>query len=106
MSHSTLVSSIFDWYQLQLSKGCVEVEIPEIFWQQLKNTYEALQSDTQTRRRKAYDLDKSISQHLKPLFGKFNEWGCSVSLTLKYWCMFPEAAEVLLLNNRAERDGL
>ena len=100
------LAAFFDWYQLQLSKGCVEVEIPETFWQQLKNTYEALQSDTQTRRRIACDLDKSISQHLKPLFGKFNEWGCSVSPTLKYWCMFLEAAGVLLLNNRAERDGL
>ena len=60
----------------------------------------------QTRLRSVHDLDKSISQHLAQLFGKLNEWGCSVLPTFKYWCMFFEAAEVLLLNSHAERDGL
>ena len=67
------LAAFIHWYQMQISKGCVEVEIPESFWQQPNDTYEALQSDVQTRQRTGHDLDKSFSQHLAPLFGKFNE---------------------------------
>ena len=57
------LAAFFDWYQPQITKGCVEVEIPESFWQQLKDTYAALQSDLQTRQRTAHDLNKSVSHH-------------------------------------------
>ena len=33
------LAAFFDWYQLQISKGCVEMEIPGRSWQQLKDAY-------------------------------------------------------------------
>ena len=101
------LAAFFDWYLTELSGKRIEVEIPETFWEQLRTTHEALQSnDAQAGRTSEDALCKSINHYLLPLFEKFNEWGCSASPTFKYWSMFLEAAKILLLNNRAERDGL
>ncbi|CAC5383567.1 unnamed protein product [Mytilus coruscus] len=51
-------------------------------------------------------LEKALNDDLGSKMNEFREWGGHVSPTFRYWNMLLQALEIMLINIRAERNGL
>ncbi|CAC5392868.1 unnamed protein product [Mytilus coruscus] len=94
------ICSFFVWIRQQ---KCLE--IPESIFAGLTECHESFTSNGRT-----FDmlqsLEKALNDDLGSKMNEFREWGGHVSPTFRYWDMLLQALEIMLINIRAERNGL
>lgn len=96
-----LLTAFFEWLE-------EKKRMPDI-WSQLAEALTAMGAPTTSMLPQAADAMKEVEELVGsifiPLLNEFREQGSAQSPTFRYWIMFLEAAQLLLLNIRAEREG-
>ncbi|MES9879249.1 MAG: hypothetical protein ABW185_00005 [Sedimenticola sp.] len=102
------LSSFLEWCASEKCPSQMDTEIPHDVKQMLEAAHVSFGS-IEADRRSSSDavtlLHNAFQQHMFPLFDLFVEWACKESPTFRYWNMFLDAASIMLLNIRAERQG-
>ncbi|CAC5394837.1 unnamed protein product [Mytilus coruscus] len=94
------ICSFFVWIRQQ---KCLE--IPESIFAGLTECHESFTSNG-----RAFEmhqsLEKALNDDLGSKMNEFREWGGHVSPIFRYWDILLQALEIMLINIRAERNGL
>lgn len=95
-----LITSFLDWRTDNNKNISCE------FWEAVLKTHKQIQENHEEKIEAVKQLDTLIEKELLLHLKEYREWGRTKSATFKYWDMFLDAAELVLLDIRAARDGL
>ena len=95
--------AFFKWCD---ENGQIET-IPQDVWFMLAKCKSSFTEESKADKATLTELKRLFTTHILPLILQFRKWGHRESpATFRYWDLFLNAAEIMLQNIRAEREGL